>query len=85
MGIMSIAIDLSQITYSASHGVGDHRVGSGSLLEKVAIALRPCRNRAVKALIVANAFLEPSWRNRAAAWPGYARGMLPRDRKDWYD
>jgi hypothetical protein len=35
-------------------GVGDHR----GLLEKVAIALRPCRNRAVKALIVANHFLK---------------------------
>jgi hypothetical protein len=22
---------------------------------------------------------------RAAVSPGYARGLLPRDRKDWYD
>ena len=39
---------------------------------------------AVKALIVANHFLETELEKlRAAASPGYAR--LPRDRKDWYD
>jgi hypothetical protein len=42
---------------------------------------------AVKALIVANAFLEEKL--RAAVSNGYARGKLaetlPRDRKDWYD
>ena len=36
---------------------------------------------AVTALIVATE-LE---KLRAAVSPGYARGMLPRDRKDWYD
>ena len=42
---------------------------------------------AVKALIVANAFLETELEKlRAAASTGYARGkLLPRDRKDWYD
>jgi len=41
---------------------------------------------AVKALIVANHFLETELeRMRAAVSTGYARGMLPRDRKDWYD
>jgi hypothetical protein len=42
---------------------------------------------AVKALIVANQFLETELEKlRAAVSNGYARGkMLPRDRKDWYD
>jgi hypothetical protein len=42
---------------------------------------------AVKALIVANHFLETQLEKlRAAASEGYARGKLPpRDRKDWYD
>jgi hypothetical protein len=42
---------------------------------------------AVKALIVANAFLETELEKlRAAVSTGYARGqLLPRDRKDWYD
>ena len=38
----------------------------------------------IKALIVANHFLETELEKlRAAASAGYAR--LPRDRKDWYD
>jgi hypothetical protein len=42
---------------------------------------------AVKALIVANHFLETELEKlRAATSTGYARGkLLPRDRKDWYD
>jgi hypothetical protein len=42
---------------------------------------------AVKALIVANHFLENELEKlRASVSPGYARGkLLPRDRKDWYD
>jgi hypothetical protein len=45
---------------------------------------------AVKALIVANAFLETDLEKlRAAVSMGYARGRpfepVPRDRKDWYD
>jgi hypothetical protein len=42
---------------------------------------------AVKALIVANHFLETDLEKlRAAVSLGYARGqLLPRDRKDWYD
>ena len=48
---------------------------------------------AVKALIVANQFLETDLEKlRAAVSMGYARGKLfeaaktlPRDRKDWYD
>jgi hypothetical protein len=45
---------------------------------------------AVKALIVANQFLETDLEKlRAAVSMGYARGRLfepvPRDRKDWYD
>ncbi|MDF0520642.1 hypothetical protein P0R31_25690 [Bradyrhizobium yuanmingense] len=39
---------------------------------------------AIKALIVANEFLER--RLEELASPGYARGrVLPRDRRDWYD
>jgi hypothetical protein len=42
---------------------------------------------AVKALIVANVFLETELEKlKAAVSTGYARGkLLPRDRKDWYD
>jgi len=43
---------------------------------------------AVKALIVANEFLEAQVKQlQAAVSNGYARGRLelPRDRKDWYD
>ena len=42
---------------------------------------------AVKALIVANLFLDTELEKlRAAVSTGYARGkLLPRDRKDWYD
>ena len=45
---------------------------------------------AVKALIVANHFLETDLEKlKAAVSMGYARGklveQLPRDRKDWYD
>jgi hypothetical protein len=42
---------------------------------------------AVKALIVANHFLETELEKlRASISTGYARGkLLPRDRKDWYD
>ena len=42
---------------------------------------------AVKALIVANHFLDTELEKlRAAVSTGYARGKLvPRDRKDWYD
>jgi hypothetical protein len=42
---------------------------------------------AVKALIVANQFLETDLEKlRVAVSTGYARGKLPpRDRKDWYD
>jgi hypothetical protein len=44
---------------------------------------------AVKALIVANEFLEAQFAElRAAVSNGYARGKFespPRDRKDWYD
>jgi hypothetical protein len=41
----------------------------------------------VKALIVANRFLETELdKLRASVSTGYARGkLLPRDRKDWYD
>jgi hypothetical protein len=41
----------------------------------------------IKALIVANHFLETELKKlRAAVSTGYARGkLLPRDRKDWYD
>jgi hypothetical protein len=42
---------------------------------------------AVKALIVANHFLETELEKlQAKVSTGYARGkLLPRDRKDWYD
>jgi hypothetical protein len=44
---------------------------------------------AVKALIVANEFLEAELKElKAAVSTGYARGKfepVPRDRKDWYD
>jgi hypothetical protein len=43
----------------------------------------------VKALIVANEFLEADMKQlQAAVSNGYARGRfeaVPRDRKDWYD
>ena len=41
----------------------------------------------IKALIIANHFLETELEKlRAAVSTGYARGKLvPRDRKDWYD
>ena len=40
----------------------------------------------VKALIVANHFLETELEKlRASVSAGYARGMLPHDRKDWCD
>jgi hypothetical protein len=60
-------------------------------LEKAADqAIEACggdAREAVRALIVANHFLETELEKlRAAASPGYARGkLLPRDRKDWYD
>jgi hypothetical protein len=42
---------------------------------------------AVKALIIANHFLETGLEKlKAAASTGYARGkLLPRERKDWHD
>jgi hypothetical protein len=41
---------------------------------------------AVKALIVANEFLETEMKElQAAVSNGYAREPVPRDRKDWYD
>jgi hypothetical protein len=51
------------------------------------------RSASVKALIVANHFLETDLEKlKAAVSTGYARGKLveaaktlPRDRKDWYD
>ena len=54
---------------------------------------RPSTGTAVKALIIANHFLETDLEKlRAAVSTGYARGKLfeaanalPRDRKDWYD
>jgi hypothetical protein len=51
-----------------------------------AIAACGDTREAVKALIVANHFLETDLEKlRAAVSTGYARGTLPRDRKDWYD
>jgi len=51
-----------------------------------AAVLSPCWQKSSNALIVANHFLETELENlRAAVSPGYARGLLPRDRKDWYD
>jgi hypothetical protein len=58
-----------------------------------AIAACGDAREAVKALIVANHFLETELEKpRAAVSSGYARGKLfeaaktlPRDRKDWYD
>jgi hypothetical protein len=45
---------------------------------------RPDAREAVKALIVANHFLETELEKlKAAVSTGYARGTLPRDRKDW--
>jgi hypothetical protein len=62
---------------------------------ETAAAARGCvrGGQGVKALIVANAFLETDLEKlRAAVSMGYARGKLfdeaktlPRDRKDWYD
>jgi len=57
------------------------------------LATDPDAREAVKALIVANQFLETDLEKlRAAVSMGYARGKLfeaaktlPHDRKDWYD
>lgn len=62
----------------------------GQLEEAADQAIEACggdAREAVRALIVANHFLETELEKlRAAASPGYARGkLLPRDRKDWYD
>jgi hypothetical protein len=62
----------------------------GQLEEAADQAIEACggdAREAVKALIVANAFLETELEKlRAVVSPGYARGqLLPRDRKDWYD
>jgi hypothetical protein len=61
----------------------------------IIVRVSACRRarEAVKALIVANAFLETDLEKlRTAVSMGYARGKLsetaktlPRDRKDWYD
>jgi hypothetical protein len=43
-------------------------------------------SEAVKALIVANQFLETDLEKlKAAVSMGYARGRVPHGRKDWYD
>jgi hypothetical protein len=56
--------------------------------QAIALCGGDARN-AVKALIVANEFLEAQVRElQAAVSNGYARGKfepVPRDRKDWYD
>ena len=67
--------------------------GDGGRLEAAADqAIAACggvARDAVKALIVANEYLETEVRElRAAVSAGYARGKfepVPRDRKDWYD
>jgi stage V sporulation protein SpoVS len=65
---------------------------AGQLEEATDQAIAACggdARDAVKALIVANGFLEAEVRElRAAVSNGYARGKFepaPRDRKDWYD
>jgi len=52
-----------------------------------AIAACGDAREAIKALIIANHFLETELQKlRASVSTGYARGkLLPRDRKDWYD
>jgi hypothetical protein len=75
----------------------DPQKSDADLLEAAADqAIAACdgdAREAVKALIVANHFLETELgKPRAAVSPGYARGRLfeaaktlPRERKDWYD
>jgi hypothetical protein len=71
----------------------DQRVPMRGMLSPAAVLIKPALlsyrllAEIVKALIVANQFLETDLeRLRAAVSPGYARGnLLPRDRKDWYD
>jgi stage V sporulation protein SpoVS len=65
---------------------------AGQLEEATDQAIAACpgdARGAVKALIVANGYLEAEVRElRAAVSSGYARGKfdpVPRDRKDWYD
>jgi stage V sporulation protein SpoVS len=65
---------------------------AGQLEEATDQAIAACAGDArgaVKALIVANGYLEAEVRElRAAVSSGYARGKfepVPRDRKDWYD
>ena len=69
-------------------GIGANQQSDADQLEAAADqAIAACggdAREAVKALIVANHFLETELEKlRAAVSPGYAR--LPRDRKDWYD
>lgn len=62
---------------------------AGDLDTAVDQAIAACGGDAratVKALLVANEFLETQNRElKAAVSPGYVRGSLPPDRKDWYD
>jgi hypothetical protein len=65
-------------------------IGHGEFEAAADQAIAACSGdarKAVKALIVANQFLETELEKlRAAVSVGYARGkLLPRDRKDWYD
>ena len=91
MGI--ILLDRDQVSHASSARAGRsrHPQSDADQLEAAADqAIAACdgdAREAVKALIVANAFLETELEKlRAAASTGYARGkLLPRDRKDWYD
>ena len=76
-----------------SQGAASNPQADGDRLEAAADqAIAACggdARDALKALIVANEFLEAEVRElQAAVSHGYARGKfepVPRDRKDWYD
>jgi hypothetical protein len=77
---------------SATDGPPDAKALQAATDQAIAACSGDARE-AVKALIVANQFLETDIEKlRAAVSKGYARGRLveaaltlPKDRKDWYD
>ena len=92
MRTFSLAIPLCPVVFHVSSSPNPQ--SDADQLEAAADqAIAACggdAREAVKALIVANHFLEADLEKlKAAASMGYARGKLfepvPRDRKDWYD
>ena len=84
-------IDVTVVRVRARANAASRNYSHAEQLEAAADqAIAACggdTREAIKALIVANHFLETELEKlRAAVSTGYARGqLLPRDRKDWYD